>query len=67
MGAAEHREPNDVDVFLNRGGRDHLRCLMEASVDDLHTGVAQRSRNDLRAAVVAIETRFGDQHADWTH
>ena len=33
-------------------------------VDDLHARVAQRARDDLRAAVVAVEARLGDDDLD---
>ena len=56
VGAGEHREPDDVGVLLDRRLDDLLRRLVQAGVDDLHAGVAQRPRHDLRAAVVAVET-----------
>src|SRR5205823_698818 len=40
--------------------------LMQAGVDDLHTGVPQRPRDDLRSAIVAVKTRLGHHHADRT-
>ncbi len=49
------------------GGRDHLRRLVQAGVDDLHPGVAQRGGDDLGAAVVAVETGLGDENSDGTH
>ncbi len=64
MGAREHRESDDVDVFLDGGDRHRLRGLEESGVDDLHAGVAQESRDDLDAAVVSIESDLGDQHPD---
>src|SRR5688500_5661233 len=62
--ARQDREADDVDVFLNRGGGDLLRGLAQARVDDLHPRVPQRPRDHLRAAVVSVETRFGDQDPD---
>ena len=67
MRSAQHREPNDVDVFLNRRVGDHLRRLVQTSVDDFHACVAERGGNDLRAAVVTIETGLRNEHAYWTH
>ena len=58
--AAQDREADDVDVFLHRGGRDHLRRLVQPGVDDLHAGVAERGGDDLRAAVVAVEAGLGE-------
>src|SRR5579875_1375778 len=61
--ARENREADAVGVFLDRGLHDLLRRLKEAGVDDLHPGVAQRARDDLRAAIVPIEARLGDDDA----
>ena len=66
VGAAEDREAHDVDVLLDGGGRDHLGRLVEARVDDLHAGVAQRGRDHLGAAIVPVEPRLGDEHANGT-
>ena len=46
---------------------DLLRRLPQAGVDDLHAGVAQRARDDLRAAVVAVEPRLGDDDSQLSH
>ena len=67
MRAAEDRQADDVDVLLHRGRGDHLRRLVQAGVDDLHAGVAQRGGDDLGAAVVAVEAGLGDQNANRTH
>ena len=63
MRAAEDGEADGVDVLLDGRGDDLLRRLAQAGVDDFHAGVAQRARNDLRAAVVAIQPRFGNQYS----
>ena len=63
MRAGEDAEADRVDVLLQRRLDDHLRRLMQAGVDDLEPGVAQRARDDLGAAVVPVESRFGDQDA----
>src|SRR5882757_5881632 len=60
VGAGEDGEADNVDVFLYRGGGDHLRGLPEAGVDDFHAGVAEGAGNDLGAAVVAVEAGLGD-------
>ena len=65
--AAQDREADDVDVFLHRGGRDHLRRLVQPGVDDFHAGIAQRGRDDFRAAVVTVEARLCNEHADRAH
>src|SRR5216110_2442705 len=61
VGAREHRQPDDVHVLLNRRLHDLLWRPLEPGVDDLDPGVAERLRHDLRAAVVAVEPRLGDQ------
>src|SRR5205085_9781848 len=58
----ENRDPDRVGVLLDRRLHDLLRRLVQARVDDLHPGVAKRACNDLRAAVVSVETglRYDD-------
>ena len=57
-------KPDDVDVFLLGGGGDHLGGLAQAGVDHFHPGVAQGARDDLGAAIVAVQARLGNQHPD---
>ncbi len=47
-----------------RGVYDHLRSLAQAGVNYFHARVAESPRDNLRSPVVAIQTRFGDQHPD---
>src|SRR5229473_927866 len=63
--AGENREADDVDVFLDGGGGDHLRGLAQAGVDDLHAGVAKSAGDYFSAAVVAIQAGFGNQHSNF--
>ncbi|OLB95228.1 MAG: hypothetical protein AUH30_15810 [Candidatus Rokubacteria bacterium 13_1_40CM_68_15] len=60
----QHAEPDGVGVFLHRGGDHLLGCLVEAGVDDLDAGVAQRAGDDLGAAIVAIQPRLRDDDAN---
>ena len=60
MGAREDRDPDGVGVLLDRRLDDLLRKLVEARVDHLHPGVAQRPGDDLRAPVVAVEPDLRD-------
>ena len=62
--AGEHREADGVGVLLDDGLDDLLRRLVQAGVDDLHAGVAERAGHDLGAAVVPVEARLGDDHSD---
>ena len=64
VGAREHGEPDGVRVLLDRGGDDLLGGLMQARVDHLEARVPERPRDDLRAAIVAVEPRLGHHHAD---
>ena len=51
-----------------RAARDDLfRRLPEPGVDDFHAGVTQGARDDLRAAVVPVETGLGDDDSDFAH
>jgi hypothetical protein len=63
VGARKNRETDRVDVLLHGGLGDHLRCLVQARVDHLEAGVAERARDDLGASVVPVETGFGDEDA----
>ena len=62
--AGEAREPEHRGVLLDHRAQDRLRRLEDARVDDLHARVAQRAGHDLRAAVVAVEARLGDDDLD---
>ena len=63
MRAGEDRDPDCVGVLLDRRLDDLLGGLMEAGVDHLHPGVAQGSRDDLRATVVTVEAGLRDDDA----
>ena len=64
MGAGQDRETHDVDILLDRRSGDLPGRLPEAGVDDLHAGVAERARDDLRAAVVPVEAGLRDENAN---
>ena len=64
MGTGEDRDPDRVGVLLDDGLDDLLGRLVEAGVDDLHTGIAKRPGDDLGSAIVAIESRLRNDHAD---
>ena len=63
--AGKNGQADDVHIFLNGGGSNHFRSLPQAGVDHFHAGVAQGARDDLGAAVVAVETGLGDQNANF--
>ncbi len=60
--AGQQRNPDGVDVLLHRGFNDGLGRLMNAEINDLHPSVAERPRDDLRSAVVPVETCFRDEY-----
>ena len=62
--AGQDAEPDAVHVLLDGGIDDHLRRLSQTGIDDLHAGVAKCSCDYFRAAVMAVEARLGNQHAD---
>jgi len=64
--AGEDREPDGVGILLNGGLGDLLGRLVQARVDHLHTGIAQGAGDDLRAAVVTVQSGFGDDDPDFS-
>jgi hypothetical protein len=64
VGAAENRKADDVNVFLDGGGSDHLWCLAQAGINDFHSGVTQGAGDYFGAAVVAVEAGLGDEDAN---
>ena len=65
--AGQDGQPDRVGVFLQRRGDDLLRRLVQPGVDDLDSGVAQRTRHDLGAAVVPVQAGLGDDDPDLAH
>src|SRR6266481_3999592 len=63
--AGENGKADNVDVFLDGGGGDHLRSLAQAGVDDFHAGIAQGACDYFCAAVMAIQAGLGNQHPDF--
>src|SRR5512132_1461915 len=64
MRAAQNGNSNSVDIFLKGCGRDHLRCLPEPGIDDLHPGIAKRACDHFRSAVMSVESRLSDKDPD---
>ena len=62
--AGEDRDPDRVGVLLHDGLDDLLGRLVQAGVDDLHPGIAKRPGDDFGSAIVAIESRLRNDHAD---
>ena len=59
--------PHRVHVFLDGGGHDLLRGLVQPGVDDLDPGVAQRPGHHLGPAVMAVQPSLRDDHPDLAH
>ena len=59
--AGEYADAEHVDILLDRGVDHLLRRAVQARVDHVHAGIAQRARDDLDAAVVAVEAHLGDE------
>ena len=62
--AGEDRDADGVGVLLHRRLDDLLGRLVQAGVDHLHAGVAERAGDDLRAAIVSVETGLRDDDSD---
>ena len=63
MRPGKNGQTDYVHVFLYRRLDYSLRLLVQAGVDDLHPGVAQSAGDNFRAAVVAVQARFGDENS----
>src|SRR5204863_10064921 len=63
MRSAQDRDADSVDVFLQRGRRDHFGRLTQSGVDHLHSGIAKGACDDLRTTVMAVKPGFGDQYS----
>src|SRR5437588_3629472 len=61
----EYSEADRFDVLLDGRGGNHLWRLVEARIDHLVAGVAQRARDHLGPPVVAVEAGLGDQDPDF--
>ncbi len=70
MSARECGEANAINILLHGDLSDLGWGLVEARVDDLTSGVAQRSGYNLGATIMAVKSRFCDQnpyrhHESW--
>ena len=61
VGAGQYAHANDVGVFLQRRLRHLVGGDSHAHVDDLNAGVAHGPRDDLDAAVVAVQPHLGEE------
>ncbi len=59
----ERTDADRIDVLFHRQLDDGGDRLPGRRVDDVHAGVAQEGRHDPAAAIMAVETDLGDEHA----
>lgn len=59
----QKRQTDGIDIFLKSRLCDLFRRLMQTRVDDLEPMVAQCSCDGLRAAIVSVQTRFGNDYS----
>ena len=59
--ARENGKGDRVNVFLDRGVYDHLGALMESGVDHFEAGITKGAGDDLRAAIVTVQSNFADE------
>src|ERR1700733_15914703 len=64
MSAGKYRQANHLHVFLERRVHNHPRRLTKTRIHNLHSRVTEGSCDHLRAAVVSIEARFGNQYTN---
>ena len=67
VSAGENRHADDIGVLLECGLDDSLWRLPKAGVDDLHPDISERARDYLRATVVPVQARFGNDHSNLAH
>ncbi|KUO56329.1 MAG: hypothetical protein APF78_01815 [Sphingomonadales bacterium BRH_c3] len=61
--AREHRETDDVHIFLDGRTDDVHWSLPQPSVDDFMAIITKQSRNDASAPIMPIESWLRDQNA----
>ena len=61
--SGQDADANDVHVFLGGGSGNLIGGYAHPQVHDLHASVAEGAGDDLDAAVVAVQTKFGEQNA----
>ena len=67
MGTGKDTDSKDIHVFLHRRQHHLFGGAVQTGVNYVHAGVAQTTRDDLDAPVMAVETHLGNQHPYWPH
>lgn len=62
VGTRQCGQPHPVDILLDRNRCDLRRCLVETRIDDLTTGVSERSSDNFGTAIMPIKTWFCDEY-----
>ena len=67
MGTREDGATDNIDIFFNGSSNNRVNGAAQPGVDHFKTFVTEPACQHLGAAVMAVETRLGDQHANWRH
>ena len=63
MCSGQEGQSQSISVLLNNSLHHLFRRLVQTGVDDLKTSVTKGSSNNLGAAVVSVQSRFGDDYS----
>lgn len=58
----QHRQSDDIDVFVDCGRHHHGRRLPQTGVNDFHSRITQDPRDDLDPTIVTIQTDLRHQY-----
>jgi hypothetical protein len=61
VGAGQDADPDNVGVLLQGGLRHLVRGYPHSHIDHFDAGISHRSRNDLYAAIVAVQSQLGEK------
>lgn len=64
MGTGKNADPNGIHIFLESGIDHHFGGLPKPGIDHFHPCIPQGGCNDFSAAVMPVESDFGDQNSD---
>ena len=67
VGTRQDRDRDGIDIFLDRRADHLLRSLVKTGVDDLESGITERTGDDLRSSIVAVEAHLADQQPQFSH
>jgi len=64
VGAREDRNPEHIDILLNRRLDDVVGRFVQPRVDDLEPGIPEGPRDDVGTTVVTVQPDFRNQTPD---